>query len=135
MTPHEVLGVRPNASRDEIELAFRSRRSQYHPDKYAGMDAETLQWATSRMQEINVAYSALSNPEHEGESIESDARSTAPTPSASEERVEPAPEVTVSLGQLLRQRLAPYAGFSRIFFAPRIPPKVSVQARRLDSAV
>ncbi len=123
MTPHEVLGVRPNASRDEIELAFRSRRSQYHPDKYSGMDAETLKWATTQMQEINAAYSALSSPEHEGESIESDSRSTASAPGASEARGAPAPETTVSLGQLLRHRLAPYAGFSRIFFAPRIPTK------------
>lgn len=122
MTPHEILGVRPNASRDEIELAFRTRRSQYHPDKYAGTDADTLRWATARMQEVNAAYSVLSNSERESKIVDNDVWPAADA-GAPEAREEPAANVTASLGQLLRQRLAPYAGFSRIFFAPRIPPK------------
>ena len=59
MNPHDVLGVRPNAGADEIELAYRSRRAQYHPDKYANADASTVGWATGKMQEVNAAYEAL----------------------------------------------------------------------------
>ncbi|WP_140843607.1 J domain-containing protein [Variovorax guangxiensis] len=30
MDPYEVLGIRPDASEQELELAYRSRRAQYH---------------------------------------------------------------------------------------------------------
>lgn len=59
MNPYDILGVRPNAGADEIELAYRSRRAQYHPDKYANADESTVRWATGKMQEVNVAYEAL----------------------------------------------------------------------------
>lgn len=58
-----MLGVRPNAGRTEIELAFKGRRAQYHPDRYTGEDGQTLQWATERMQEVNAAYAVLSDAE------------------------------------------------------------------------
>lgn len=38
MDPYDILGIRPNAGRDEIELAYKGRRSQYHPDRYAQSD-------------------------------------------------------------------------------------------------
>jgi curved DNA-binding protein len=56
-----VLGVRPGASTAEIELAIKGRRSQYHPDRYASMDAETIAWATAQMQAANEAYRILSD--------------------------------------------------------------------------
>lgn len=60
LTDHaEVLGIRPGASRNEIELAYRGRRSQYHPDRYAGEGAEAVEWATGKMKDVNVAYKAL----------------------------------------------------------------------------
>lgn len=59
MDPYEILGIRPNAGRDEIELAYKGRRSQYHPDRYAQSDAETQAWATGKMQEVNEAYRLL----------------------------------------------------------------------------
>ena len=59
---YEVLGIRPNATDTEIELAFKGRRSQYHPDRYGGTDAETLAWATACMQAVNQAYRVLSDP-------------------------------------------------------------------------
>ncbi|UGB37247.1 J domain-containing protein [Frateuria soli] len=55
----EVLGIRPGASRNEIELAYRGRRSQYHPDRYAGEGPEAVAWATGKMKEVNTAYQAL----------------------------------------------------------------------------
>ena len=54
-SPYDVLGIRPNAGRDEIELAYKGRRSQYHPDRYAQADAETQAWANACMQEVNAA--------------------------------------------------------------------------------
>jgi len=58
---YTILGIRPNASAVEIELAYKGRRTQYHPDKYSNSDAETIRWATINMQEVNEAYAALSN--------------------------------------------------------------------------
>lgn len=63
VNPYEVLGVRPSAGSDEIELAFKGRRSQYHPDRYAEADAETRDWATEKMKEVNAAYGILTTPE------------------------------------------------------------------------
>jgi len=58
---YEILGIRPAASVQEIELAYKGRRSQYHPDKYATLDQETVTWATSNMQQINEAFAVLSD--------------------------------------------------------------------------
>jgi DnaJ domain len=58
---YEVLGIRPTASNDEIELAYRGRRTQYHPDKYAKTDEKTIAWATAEMQAVNEAYKFLSD--------------------------------------------------------------------------
>ncbi|CAE6768273.1 J domain-containing protein [Paraburkholderia domus] len=56
---YDVLGIRPTARQGEIELAFKGRRTQYHPDKYADADLDTQKWATANMQEINEAYTVL----------------------------------------------------------------------------
>ncbi|MEO7939378.1 MAG: DnaJ domain-containing protein, partial [Burkholderiaceae bacterium] len=56
---YDILGVRQNAARDEIELAYKGRRTQYHPDRYSQSDVETLAWATSKMQAVNEAYQVL----------------------------------------------------------------------------
>ena len=63
MDPYEILGVRPSAGSEEIELAYKGRRSQYHPDRYAQSDAETQAWATAKMQNVNEAYRVLTSPE------------------------------------------------------------------------
>lgn len=60
---YEILGIRPSASQDEIDLAYRGRRSQYHPDRYANADDETLAWATNKMKEVNEAYRVLNEPQ------------------------------------------------------------------------
>lgn len=127
MNHYDVMGVRPNASQEEIELAYRSRRSQYHPDKYAGTDAETLGWATGKMQEVNLAYTALSDP---GKRKVFDASSAMDRRPVQEPR--PAAgrrEARGGLQDFLRARLSPYAGFSRIYFSPRIPAKKLAAAR------
>jgi curved DNA-binding protein len=58
---YDVLGVRPTARPAEIDLAFKGRRTQYHPDKYGTADAETIRWATEMMQAVNEAYKVLSD--------------------------------------------------------------------------
>jgi|GEM_PF-5354956 len=125
MNHYDVLGVRPGASSHEIELAYRSRRAQYHPDKYANADADTVHWATHKMQEVNAAYAALSTPDKQKASASSPPTAgDSPQSSATEERA-----ARVSLQEFLQARLAPYAGFSRSYFAPRIPAKKLSAAR------
>lgn len=63
MNHYDILGIRPSASEQEIELAYKGRRSQYHPDKYAESDTDTLKWATDQMQAVNKAYAVLSDPQ------------------------------------------------------------------------
>lgn len=64
---YEILGIRPTASQQEVELAYKARRTQYHPDKYANADEATVQWATARMQEVNRAYNVLSDEQRRQE--------------------------------------------------------------------
>jgi DnaJ-class molecular chaperone len=49
--PHEVLGIAPNASRDEIRTAFRRLAAKHHPDRAGGNNA--------RFAEISVAQTAM----------------------------------------------------------------------------
>lgn len=54
---YEVLGVKPDASDEEIREAYRKLAFRYHPDRNRGSrDAAT------RMKEINEAYAILSHP-------------------------------------------------------------------------
>jgi len=53
---HEVLGVAPSASSDEIRDAYKRKMSQYHPDKVASLGEEFMEIAVNKSKEINVAY-------------------------------------------------------------------------------
>jgi molecular chaperone DnaJ len=55
---YAVLGVKPEASADEIKKAYRKLARQHHPDANAG-DAN----AERRFKEIGEAYAVLSDPE------------------------------------------------------------------------
>lgn len=54
---YSVLGVREDADRPEIKRAYRNLMRKWHPDVNRSMDA------TSRTEEVNIAYAVLSCPE------------------------------------------------------------------------
>lgn len=53
---HEVLGIVPAASIDEIRSAYKLKMSQYHPDKVASLGEEFTDIAVNKSKEINLAY-------------------------------------------------------------------------------
>lgn len=57
-TPYEVLGVKPDASADEIRKVYRKLAKQYHPDLNPGKPE-----AEARFKSISAAYDLLSDPE------------------------------------------------------------------------
>lgn len=56
---YQILEVREDASPEVIEKAYKALCTKYHPDKHA---SEKRSWATQKMQELNQAYTTLSNP-------------------------------------------------------------------------
>ena len=51
-----ILEVPQSASRADIELAYKRKISQYHPDKVAQMGVEIRELAEAKSKEINAAY-------------------------------------------------------------------------------
>lgn len=51
-----VLGVRGEATREEISAAYKRKISEYHPDKVTQMGPEIRELAEQRSREINAAY-------------------------------------------------------------------------------
>lgn len=58
-TPHDILGVAPGASQEEIRAAYRREAARYHPDKVAHLGEEFREMAERRFREIQAAYEAL----------------------------------------------------------------------------
>ena len=56
--PYKVLGISPDADKDEIKRAYRRKAKEYHPDLHPD-DPQ----AAEKMNEINEAYDMLNNPE------------------------------------------------------------------------
>ena len=54
-----VLGLGPEASEAEVDLAYRRLMAQYHPDRMAGAAPELLEQAQRRAAEINQAYDRI----------------------------------------------------------------------------
>ena len=59
MNPYKVLGIRPNASLDEIKDAYESLATTYSINDFNGSPEEPL--AEDKLSEINEAYTLLSN--------------------------------------------------------------------------
>lgn len=57
MNPYKVLGVREDASQEEIRSAYREMVKKYHPDKYTDNPLKEL--ANEKLKEINEAYEIL----------------------------------------------------------------------------
>ena len=55
--PYSVLGVKPDASDDEIKRAYRELARKYHPDNYQNNPLADL--AEEKMKEINQAYDTI----------------------------------------------------------------------------
>ena len=58
---YEVLGVKKDASKDDIKKAYKKLAQKYHPDRYEGDDAKT------KFKEINKAYQTLGDDQKRAE--------------------------------------------------------------------
>jgi curved DNA-binding protein CbpA len=58
INPYEVLGVRQDATQDDIRAAYRKLAKQFHPDLNPG-DRE----AEEKFKAVSAAYDLLSDPE------------------------------------------------------------------------
>jgi len=54
-----IIGVKNNASYEEVKLAYRKKIKEYHPDKVASLGAEIQTLARKKTQEINIAYDLI----------------------------------------------------------------------------
>jgi DnaJ-domain-containing protein 1 len=59
VAPHEVLGVEPEASPEQIRRAYQKMMHEYHPDRVANAASELRQLAEKRSKEINAAYESM----------------------------------------------------------------------------
>ncbi|WP_099476134.1 J domain-containing protein [Stenotrophomonas maltophilia] len=118
---YEVLGIRPSASIDEIDLAYKGRRSQYHPDRYASSDSETLAWATEKMKELNAAYAILKDRSERARFDQQRGKQSA-RPAASPPPI-PEPEERSPLLDFLQRYVPDNEFFQKIHVAPNIPQK------------
>src|ERR1700736_6094821 len=57
-TPYEVLGVKPDASADDIRKAYRKLAKQFHPDLNPGKPE-----AEARLKAVSAAYDLVSAPD------------------------------------------------------------------------
>ena len=57
-----VLGVKSNASDDDIKKAYRRLANKYHPDKLHGQSDVEKEQAAAQLQRVTTAYTVLSDP-------------------------------------------------------------------------
>ena len=59
---YTILGIRPDATRDEIKDAWNFSVKAFHPDKFTGSSPRQQALAQERTKSINEAYEVLFNP-------------------------------------------------------------------------
>ena len=61
--PYRILGITPNAGRDEIRTAYHRLAKQYHPDRYSNVELpdEVREYFSAVTRRINGAYTLLQN--------------------------------------------------------------------------
>ncbi len=57
--PYEILGIDSSASGEEIQVAYRARMHEYHPDKVAHLGEELQRVSHRKAVEIQQAYEQL----------------------------------------------------------------------------
>lgn len=57
--PYQILGIPMSSSRETIRSAYRSRMTEYHPDKVAHLGEELQELAHQKVLEIQKAYQQL----------------------------------------------------------------------------
>jgi hypothetical protein len=55
MSPYEILGIRPTATVDEAEAAYRALLRECHPDLHAHAGPDAVAWAERRTRQLNAA--------------------------------------------------------------------------------
>ncbi|CAL8082067.1 unnamed protein product [Calicophoron daubneyi] len=60
---YKVLGVKRNASSDEIKQAYKKRALLHHPDRHTDADEATKLEHEQKFKEVGEAYSVLSDPQ------------------------------------------------------------------------
>ncbi|HUS88854.1 MAG TPA: DnaJ domain-containing protein, partial [Desulfosporosinus sp.] len=59
---YETLGLNQDASEDEVKKAFRSKASEYHPDR----NKDNEEASEAKFKKINEAYQTIQNPQQPG---------------------------------------------------------------------
>lgn len=61
-TYYELLGVAPDATREELRRGYLRRARRWHPDQFSGAPAAERRKAEKAMARINQAWDVLSDP-------------------------------------------------------------------------
>ena len=57
-----VLGVKSNASDDDIKKAYKRLSNKYHPDKLHGLSDDEKDDAANQLHRVKQSYEVLSDP-------------------------------------------------------------------------